>query len=263
MNPASPVVYIAGMYARRRHLSALLLLGAAVLGGCRSAPPYQGLSGDELFALAEERFAQGDWDETVRALERLLFAEPTFPRIVEARLRLAEAYYNKGDYLTAVSEYTRILDRHPGHELAPRAALGVCRSYAALSPHVQRDQTYTVQAVNACENVASDYAGRPEAQEASEIRDRMVEKLAEKIYIGGEFYFTRKLYDSAIIYFEDVIEAYPRSRAAAKAMLRLYEANRAIGWNDVAEQWKERLLREFPESPEARRLRANGDPSGG
>jgi len=45
---------------------------------------------------------------------------------------LSRSYYNRKDYLTAVSEFTRVLDRH---------------------------QAYTAQALIACENVVQDFGG--------------------------------------------------------------------------------------------------------
>ena len=66
-----------------------------VLGGCASAPPYQGLDSDQLFELGAQEFEDGDWDEVIRVFERFVFADPTNARMVEARLYLARAYFNR------------------------------------------------------------------------------------------------------------------------------------------------------------------------
>ena len=70
-------------------------------------------------------------DKAIQVFERLIFAEPTYPQIVEARMYLARAYYNKGEFITSVSEFTRVLDRHPGHPLAPDASLVVVKAFGA------------------------------------------------------------------------------------------------------------------------------------
>jgi outer membrane protein assembly factor BamD len=245
------------MYTQRSYAIAVLLLGA-FLGGCASAAPYQGLDSDQLFELGAQEFEDGDWDEVVRVFERFIFADPTNARMVEARLYLARAYFNREDYLTAVSEFTRIIDRHPGDRLAPEAALGICQSYAALSPHIERDQAYTVQAFNACDNVVQDFGGFESSLEAEDLREQMREKLAEKELTRGNFYFQRKMYDSGIIYFNGVLTQYPGTETGAKALLRLYQSYTEIGWEAEAEDAKERLLREFPDSESAREVRANG-----
>ena len=169
---------------------------------------------------------------------------------------LARSYYNKGEYITSVSEFTRILDRYPDNPLAGEASLGACKSFVAQSPNVQRDQTFTAQAWNACQNTYTDFQGTPVAEEAKALRDEMELKLAEKIYIGGQYYFRRKFYPSGIIYFNDVLDQYPRNKWAAFALLRLYQSYSALGWDPEAQEARERLLRDFPDSEAAEELRA-------
>jgi outer membrane protein assembly factor BamD len=220
------------------------------------------MEGDELFALAARAFDDEDWDEAAQAFERLIFTAPTYERLVEARMYLARAYYNKGEYITSVSEFTRIVDRHPGHEFAPEASLGICQSYVAQSPHVQRDQTITAQAWSACQNTAIDFGGTEVAARAEELRDQMEDKLARNIYEVGDFYFRRNLVPSGIIYFQDVLERYPRNKWSANALLRLYQSYTALEWDTEAEEAKERLLREFPDSEAAREIRVDGGGGG-
>ncbi len=245
------------MYTRLFFTAGLLALGA-LLGGCASSNPYAGMSADQLFEAGAQAFAEDDWDEAVKLFERLIFAEPTHPRMVEARMYLARAYFNRDDYITSASEFNRILDRHPGHQMAPDAALGICKSYVELSPHVQRDQAYTVQAMAACDNVVQDFGAFEAAVEARELRERMRYKLARKELVAGEFYFKRKMYDSGIIFFNDLLTLYPETPQAAQALLYLYRSYMAINWEAEAEQAKERLLRDFPDSEAAAELLANG-----
>ena len=241
------------------HVKAIFaFLFGILLGGCASTPPYQGMSADQLFELGAQRFEEEDWSKAAEVFERLLFADPTYPRIVEARMYLARAHYNQGNYITATSEFTRVLDRHPGHALASEASLGICKSYAAQSPHVQRDQAATVQAWNSCENTATDFRNHPVAAEARAIREEMEAKLAEKIFLAGDFYYRRNFYHSGIIYFNDLLRQYPRSEWAAKALLRLYQSYSAMDWDTEAEEVRGRLLREFPDSDAAREIRNDG-----
>jgi outer membrane protein assembly factor BamD len=238
------------------------LLLASLTAACASAPPYRGMTGDELFALGAEKFEEQDWGKAVEVFERLVFANPSFPRMPEARLYLARAYYNRGEYITSVAEFRRILERHPGDPLAPEASLGVCKAFVALSPDVERDQDYTEQAWNACENTVSDFAGSAVAVEAAALRDRMESKLAHKVFIGGDFYYKRKLYPSGIIYFNRILDEYPRNEWAAEALLRLYQSYAALNWDTEAEEAKQRLLRDFPDSDAAAKIRSGGGEGG-
>ncbi len=232
------------------------LFSLALLGGCASTPKYQGLHSDDLFEVGARGFDAGDWDKAVEVFERLLFADPTYARLVEARMYLARAYYNKGEFITSISEFTRILDRHPGHALAQQASLGICQSFVAQSPDVQRDQTPTAQAWNSCQNTLTDFRGTEVAGEAEALRDEMEAKLAEKIFIAGDFYFRRKLYHSGIIYFNDLLDQYPRGDWASQSLLRLFQSYLSLDWDVEAEEVRQRLLRDFPDSEAAKEIGA-------
>lgn len=243
------------MSDRRLWISALwAVLLAFGAGGCASTPGYAGLTSDEIFERATGYLEAEEWDNAIQGFETLLFGNPTFERAPEARLHLAEAFFGKEQYLSAASEYERVITRYPSHELAPEAALGVCRSHVQLSPIVQRDQQYTRQALRSCASVAEEFPGSEAARRATELRDDMLSKLAEKDYQRGAYYFDREFYDSALVFLQDVLERYPNTPAAPKALLRMYEAYRAIGYSEDAEEARQRLLEEYPESAAAREL---------
>jgi len=235
-------------------LAALSLLFA----GCASSSPYEGLDDEQLYAMGLSEYEEGEFDNAVKALDRLLISFGTSDRIVVARLLLAHAYYGKGDYLTARSEYSRFLDRFAGHPDAPKAGLGVCRSLVALSPEAQRDQAYTLDAMSICRNVVVDYAGTEEAVSAADLANQMRMKLAENEFLNAAFYFRRRLYDSAIIYYRSVADLFPETEWAPKALLGLYRSNLAIGYDDLAEEARQRLLNTYPDSEEAQSINSDG-----
>jgi outer membrane protein assembly factor BamD (BamD/ComL family) len=84
---------------------------------------------------------------------------------------------------------------------------------------------------------------------------QLVDKLAEKLFQAGEHYYRRRAYDSAIQYFDDLLELFPTSAAAPKSLLRLYQTYTTLGYAEEAQSMRERLLRDFPESEQARLIR--------
>lgn len=243
---------------RFRPLALAAFAALPVLGACGSSNPYQGMDDEQIYQAGLRKFEERDWNDAIRALDRYLAGAGTGERAPDARLLLAKAYFGKNDFLTARSEFQRFLDRYPSHEEAPSAALGMCTSLARLSPTPQRDQAYTNEALGVCRNVAADYSGTPAGQEAARLAGEMRLKLAEKDYLNADFYFRRKLHDSAIKYFEFVVESYADTEWAPKALLGIYLSNKAIGYDDLADEARERLLAEYPDSPAAAGLRANG-----
>lgn len=241
-----------------RRPTSLGVICLAAVAGCTSTPPYEGMTAEEAFAYSQRRFEEGEYGDAIEALERLTASGLTFDRMAEARLLLADAFFRDGQHLTAVSEYTRVLDRYAGSEVADDAALGVCRSYVELSPIPQRDQTYTEQALQACRNTASDYASSDIGDQARQLADLMFERLAEKDFEVAESYFRLGFYDSARIYYEDVVEKYPETPAAPRSLLRLVELFTRIEYDDLAEESRQRLLNDYPDSPSAQLVRERG-----
>jgi outer membrane protein assembly factor BamD len=239
----------------------LLVTLALSLAACGGGDPYQGLDADALYRMAENELAEGDAENAVAVLQRLHTSFSDWPRIPEAGLLLARAHFEDGDLLTARSEYRRFLDRFASHVGAPEAAFGECRSLAELAPVPQRDQGYTEEAITVCSNVVVDYANTPQADQADALRTELRRTMAEKEYRNGDHYFRRRQYDSAIIYYQFVVDLYPETEFAPRALLGLYRSNRAIGYNDLAENARTQLLGEYPESPEAVEVRTNGSAS--
>lgn len=242
-------------------LAAVLALALSACGGNQNR--YQGLSPDELLRIAQTEHGEGDLDNAILALDRILLNHGDWENVPETRLMLGDLYFEKEEYLTARSEYNRFLDRYPGHARAPDAALGVCRSLAQLAPVPQRDQTYTQQAITACRNVVIDFAGMDQSSEAARISNELRHTLAEKEYLNAQFYERRELWDAAIKYYEFVINLYPESELVPAALLGVYRANTAIGYDDLAQEARERLLTEFPDSQAAEEIRTNGETTDG
>jgi outer membrane protein assembly factor BamD (BamD/ComL family) len=60
------------------------------------------------------------------------------------------------------------------------------------------------------------------------------------------------MYDSAIIYFRDVMRLYPNTPTARKAGLRMVDAYRTIRWNDEAKEVCTNLRQKYPTDAEVR-----------
>ena len=226
-------------------------------GACSSRSRYEGQSDEELFRMARAEYEEREWENAIAALDRLVISFGTSPVLPDARMLLAHSYYQKGDYITSRSEYRRFLDRYPGHEDAPYAALGICQSLSALAPEPGRDQTHTEEAHFRCRTVVADFSGHQVAVTAGGIANEMRGLLAQSEYNKADYYYRRKVYDSAIKYYNFVVDSYADTEWAAWAMLGLVRANQAIGYDDQVEVWRERLLQEHPSSEAAQRL-ANG-----
>lgn len=231
---------------------ALLALLLALLGCPKGLP--QEATPDQLYSIGRERFDKRDWDEAIEALQRFLYQDPGHRMADSAQYLIGEAYFNKKQYLTAATEFLRLAQNRPAGPLADDSRYRACESYYNLSPRPELDQEYTDEAIGQCRSVGLLYPGSPYAGEATQRVRELNDKLARKYYLNAVFYYKRRAYDSAIVYLEYVLETYRGTSVEPEALLTLYETYRELGYLREAEQTRERLLREYPDSPQARKL---------
>lgn len=244
----------------RRTNLVLIPLVLFIVGACSSRTPIiNSMEADELFLHGAELLQQEEWSDAIAAYERFLIVYPSHERAAEARFGLAQGYMGRGEYITSAIEFNRLVTEQPSGPLADDARYHVCLSYERLSPEPPLDQEYTRTAISHCQALIeyhpdSEFAGR-----ASEIVERMTNRLAEKEYGTAEHYFRRNAFDSAIIYYLSVADQYPATPWAPRALLRLIESYRERGYTPEAEAARDRLVRDYPDSPEAAQVRGVGD----
>jgi outer membrane protein assembly factor BamD len=225
------------------------------MAGCASGGPKLGqLDADQLLARGIERVESRKWQDAIQALEAFVFQYPTHARYQEARYHLAEAYYGKGEYISAATEFGRLANDFPTGTWADDSRFRVCDSYSRLSPRPQLDQEYTQQAIDHCQSLLAYFPDSEYAERGREILTQLTNKLAQKIFLNGDHYFKRNAWDSAEIYFNTVLADFPNTTVAPKALLRLVQGYEKLGYDEEATAARERLLRDYPASPEAKEL---------
>jgi len=233
---------------------AVLAVSVVVLAGCGGKHAANQLDADALFTSAMSALQGRHWTDAVTRFERFTLQYPSHPRLQEARFHLGEAYFGKKEYVTAANEFSRLADDYPAGPYADDARFKICESYYKLSPKPQLDQQYTRSALDHCASLLAYYASSPFAAPAQALLTELKSKLAEKDFLTGEFYLKRNAFDSAIIYFESTVRDYADTTVAPRALMRLYETYQRLNYKDEMEAAKQRLLKDYPTSPEAKQL---------
>lgn len=245
-----------------RRLTALVAFALAAACGPKE-PPLTQYDAIGLLDRGLALYREEEWSEAIRYLDRFVLEHPNHPRIQEARYYLADAFYGKGEYVTAAGRFVRIAEDYPNGEWADDARYRTCQAYRELAPEPTLDQQYTQAAIDHCQSLVVYHPDSEHVAAAQEIVTRMEGRLARKAVLTGEFYLKRHAYDSAIIYFESVLERWPRAGAAPDALAGMIAAYERIGYDEEAGAARERLLREFPSSEAARELAGSSAPREG
>src|SRR5213079_841411 len=167
------------------------------------------------------------------------------------RYNLAECYFQTGDKVQAAHEFRQVADQYPTSEYAPLALLRAGDANLRLWRRPELDPTYGQAALAIYQELAGRYPGTSAAARAQQHVQQLREWFAEKDYKNGMFYlkhFGVHAYDSAIIYFKDVIASYPGTSRVPDALMRLVEIYRAIHYADELKETCTHLRRFYPQA---------------
>jgi len=237
----------------RFYSSALALLLLAPLA-CK--PPFNPKtypSTAKLYEVAVAEFKARRFDNSAKAFEQLtLDLAARDPRLPLAFYYLAQSHSQLGEHLLAAATYNRLVDAFPQDTLVDDALFLAGKAYQKEWRKPQLDATYGSNAIASYQSLLSSYPDSPFAPRARTELNRLDEWLAEKDYDTGYLYLKRKAYDSAIIYFKDVIRLHPNAAKTRDAYLRLLEAYRAIRYTEDARDLCEAMRKAYPDDREVR-----------
>jgi outer membrane protein assembly factor BamD len=165
--------------------------------------------------------------------------------VAQARYYVAECLLQQGDRLEAARQFRRIADEFPQHSLAPDALLRAGDAFAELWTEPALDPTYGQTARATYGELLSRFPSSAAAQRVQLRVAELNDRFAEKEYRNGQYYLKFRAYDSAIIYFRDVVATYPQSRFAPLAVLRLIEVYDRIGYVEEKREMCDHLQRYY------------------
>lgn len=240
------------MADKRFYRLGVLLFLAALSGACgRGFKLSRYTTNEALFNAARSEFGRKKWDNAVAAFEKLTFDLPARDTLLPmAHWYLAKAHAGRGEHLLAAQAYNRLAESFATDSLADDAMYEAAHEYQALWRRPTLDGNYGEQAISAYQSMLGLYPD-------SELKDRAEKQLgtlnewfASKDYEAGLYYFRRKAFDSAIIYFKDVVKNYPQAAKSREAYLRLAESYEAIRYREDKKEVCTTLQERYPQDRE-------------
>lgn len=144
---------------------------------------------------------------------------------------LMQAYigYRLGKWDDAINAANRYITLHPGGKDVGYAyyLVAIC-SYDQIA-NTRRDQSATIKAVAALEEVAQRFPGTPYAQDAAQKVLVARDHLAGKEMEVGRYYFREGAYLAGINRFKKVVTDYRNTSQTPEALYRLAEGYMALG----------------------------------
>ena len=202
---------------------------------------------DKLWQAAQQEYKAGRYDNATKAFEQLTLQLPARdPRLPLSYYYLAQSQTRNGEWLLAAGTYNRLIDAFPQDTLVDDAFFLSGKAYEHEWRRPQLDATYGKSAVTAYESLLTSFPDSPYGGRAKQALTKLDEWFAEKDYDTGYLYLKRKAFDSAIIYFKDVIRLHPSAPKTRDAYLRLLEAYRAIKYTEDARDLCDSMRKAYP-----------------
>jgi outer membrane protein assembly factor BamD len=240
------------------------LLAALILAGCSGTglfSPWDGqqaslarggnlaeASPDALYAAGIEAIRAENFTRAGELFDAIERDHPYSPWATNAKLLSAYSQYMRNRYPEAIGALDRFIQLHPAHrDIAYAYYLRALAFYEQIN-QPDRDQSNTVQAMTALQDVANRFPETPYARDARLKLDLARDHLAGREMVVGRFYQNRRLYTAAIGRFRRVVEQYQTTNHVPEALHRLTEIYLALGLTDEARRTASVLGHNYPGS---------------
>ncbi len=244
--------------ARRTHarlgLFALVVVLTACGGGGFRVDRFGGETGP-LFAAGVRELNLKHFGNAILAFEKLATDLPARDSLLPlTQFYLGKARSGNVEHLLAAQAFNKVAENFPEDSLADDAMYEGAREYQKLWRSPELDSQYGTTAQATFRTLVAVYPDSPRRKDAERELANLEEMFATKEYLAGYYYYRRKAYDPAILYFKTVVNTFPESRKAKDAYLRMIESYRVIRYKEEAAEACTAVRARFASDPEVAKL---------
>ncbi|HAV92867.1 TPA: hypothetical protein DCW38_06775 [candidate division WOR-3 bacterium] len=184
----------------------IIILLTVVLFSCakKTVLKESSVSEEDLYNRAFEQYEAKKWGKSIDLFQKYIFSYPANKRTESAQYYLADAYYNAKSYTEAIVELEYFRDNYKNYNLKKDASYKLALCYYKLAPSYQFDQTLSKNAINEMREFLQKYPESENKQEVDSLSRILISRLEEKKMHTGDFYFKKRDYISAEIYYLSV-----------------------------------------------------------
>ena len=250
---------------------AAIVATLAACGTSTSSDQTVGWPPDRLYAEAKDEIAVGNYDRGIQYLEKLESSYPFGRWAQQAQLEIAWAHYKAGERALALAAVDRFLRLHPEHPALDYALYlkGLINfneqqgltAWLGNQDLAERDLQAARDAFDTFKQLVTRF---PESKYTPDAEARMVYLLgsmARGEMLIARYYFQRGAYVAAANRAQVVVRQYQQAPAVEEALAILVLSYDRLGMEDLRDDAKRVLERNFPDSDVVSRVQAADDRS--
>ncbi|KTD73031.1 outer membrane protein assembly factor BamD [Legionella tucsonensis] len=238
-----------------KRIQMLFLVGLIVsLSACKTwwgkddedINPYKGMTAEQLYTEAQKDLRKKEYATAIKHLEAIETMYPFSDYTEHSQMQLIYAYYKNEDYPSAAASAERFIHLYPraknvDYAYYMRGMANFQQSRGVFAKFLPLDESWRDPGTQT--QAYSDFGVLiqkfPESKYKANALQRMVylrNMFAQHELNVATFYFKRKMYVAAINRASYVVKNYPQAPSAKQALVVMYDANMALGFNQAAEE---------------------------
>ncbi len=225
----------------------LILLAFGCANKQTVKPADSPLDSEQEFAKANSLMQKKQFDKAREVLLGLRSRDMSGKYAPLAELRIADTYFNQGEYDSAVEGYKKFLDRYPDHMYAPYAQYQIGMSYFQQIQDPERGSGEAKKALMEFERLKSLYPRNPYKQILDLRITRCRDTIAAYEFMVGKFYYHRKAYVGAISRFKEILKSHPEYIKTPEILYLTALSYKKLGDKAKAEEYLARLSTKYPD----------------
>jgi len=280
-----------GVGVRVMRLALVGLLSVPTVSGCKAFETnLQDTEVDYLatarqnFEAAEAAFEKGEFNDAIKFFEYVKNKYPYSKYAELADLRIADAHFEREEWLESADAYRMFIRFHPRHEKVPYATYRVALSFykkvakkpfaegmfadvpylpeiaesvSPFPPTRERDQSATSDAIRAFDDYINRYPDDENVEAAKAYRTEARMALAEHDLYAAGFNEQFKKWQGAIWRYQYIADTFGDTPLAPEALLKAGTlAEEKLEDREQAIAYYERLMKDYPDASEAATAKA-------
>ncbi len=203
----------------------------------------------QAFAKCVQLSTRKKFQQAIDCLEIFKSRFSNTPYVLDAELRIADAYFRKKEYLLAAETYQLFTKLHPTSPKLDYAYYRMGLAYLHDTPkQIDRDQENLPAAVEAFAIVFNQFPDSPYAKMSKIKHDEARRLIAKRHLYIGKFYYKSGEYRAAIPRFEEIFNKFSGLGLDESALYYIATSYWRLGLTDEAKLVAELMKSKFPKS---------------
>ena len=196
---------------------------------------------EQIYAKANEYYESEDYLKAGTLFELVLANYRGKKEGEELFYRYANTQFELGRFVTAAYYFERFGTTYANSPKKEEADFMVAHSYRQLSPSFRLEQTYTEKAITAYQKFVNFHPQSDRVQKCNSLIDEMRRKLERKAFDSAELYYKMANYKAALHSFENLLKDYPETPDAERIRYLIVKAGYNLADNSYYDKKKERF----------------------